>query len=502
MPKLRLLESILQPIINRLPTDVFALIPRSLTRKKGWQFEFPDNKPLIAMTHVCRSWRNVLVSTPSLWTQIDFSMSAESQQAEGFLRRSGDQMLDIYQDLGGQDHIEPFLSATLHNLFRLEGLTICSSLYHLEPLLRNFSASAPELKHLEIQNNSVVEADTKLPKMFGGRMPKLTSLSLFWFRTNLRDLNLPSLTRFSFVTAAKISNRDLISFFERCALLEFIQISLSYPPQKPAPPPRRRVCLAALQELRLDKTACTTGLLDRLILPKCTERMLKGEFTGEAISAHGTPAAQILASSLDHLPVTRGMTKAVVMQSSCTFSGPSGNLSFWWFEGTRENVDAHFFTSFFPISVRQIRELWIGQRTVSYFRSDRTSWEHTAAGLREAFEVLPNVEDLSIVGCKMEPFFQALGATVDGGIFLPGLRKLVIYVGCGEMDASALIRCIKARKERFRPVGEVVVVWEKDPGVDAKREMESLREFVGELVYCVDKAPKLFWRGEENGWWV
>jgi hypothetical protein len=71
---------------------------------------FPMNKPLITMTHVCRSWRNVLLSTPSLWTQIDFSMSTKSQQAEGFLRRSGNQPLDIYQYLedDGSNRTLPF----------------------------------------------------------------------------------------------------------------------------------------------------------------------------------------------------------------------------------------------------------------------------------------------------------------------------------------------------------------------------------------------------------
>ena len=78
--------------------------------------------------------------------------------------------------------------------------------------------------------------------------------------------------------------------------------------------------------------------------------MLEGEFSGETLAQGGSPAARIHVSSIDHLPVTREITKAVAMQNSCTFSGPSGNLSFWWPLGTRINFDVHFFTSFFPIS--------------------------------------------------------------------------------------------------------------------------------------------------------
>jgi len=498
MPKLRSLESILQPI-NRLPKEVFILIPCFFPR--GWDNSwgyFPMNKPLITMTHVCRSWRNLLLSTPSLWTQIDFSMSTESQQAD-FLRRSGNQPLDIYQLLENQDHVEPFLSITLHNLFRLRELSITSFLPHLERLLRNFSSSAPELKYLEIENErDMTQMDIKLPKIFGGRMPKLTSLSLCSIRTNLRDLNFPTLTRFSFETGTNISVRDLTSFFERSPSLEFIQISLSYRSQPPTPPPRRRLCLAALRELRLDQIACTTGLLDHLILPKCTEVMLRGQFTGEIFDAFGDPAAQIHPSSIDHLPVTRGITKAVAIPRSCSFSGPNGNLTFGY---TREYFDADYFASFSPISVLQIRGLWVGQRTESWYNSKPRPWKQTAGGVHSAFEVLTKVEDLTIVSCETEPFFATLGATVDGGVLLPGLQRLTVYVGCGDLNVSALTRCVETRGEHSHPLGEVTVVWEEDPGVDVMQEVESLGVFVGKLIHRVGETPQLGWRDKECGRW-
>ena len=179
----------------------------------------------------------MLLSALSLWTQIDFSVLEKSQQAEVFIRRSGNQLLDIYQDLTFQDDIEPFLSITLHNEFRLQGLSIVSYLPYFEPLLRKFSASAPELKRLEIPSQGAMESSTKLPKIFGGRMPKLTSLSLQWLHTNLRDLDLPSLTRFDFVTGTDTSIQDLISFFKRCPSLGFIDLCFSYSAQTPTPPP-------------------------------------------------------------------------------------------------------------------------------------------------------------------------------------------------------------------------------------------------------------------------
>jgi len=189
------------------------------------------------------------------------------------------------------------------------------------------------------------------------------------------------------------------------------------------------------------------------------------------------------------------------MPNSCTFSGPNGNLSFWCFWENRGAFNAEFFTLFSPISVLQIRELWVGQRTEPGFDSKRGPWKKTVAGVRGAFEVLTKVEGLTIVSCETEPFFATLGATVGDGVLLPGLQRLTVYDGCGDLDVPALTRCAKARREHFQPLGEVTVVWEKDPGADVVQEVESLREFVGELIHRVGEAPKLVWRGEKYGGW-
>ena len=125
------------------------------------------------------------------------------------------------------------------------------------------------------------------------------------------------------------------------------------------------------------------------------------------------------------------------------------------------------------------------------FSNKRTSWKQTAAGVRGAFEVLTDVKGLTIVRCKMEPFLQTLVETVDGRILLPGLQKLMVYIGCGDMDVSALIQCTRTRKEHFRPLGEVTVVWEKDPRAGVRDEAESLREFVGELIHRYTMASRV-----------
>ena len=493
LQKLRCLESILQPI-NRLPKDTLTLIPRFFTNEEWAHDTFPMNKPLITMTHVCRSWRNTLLSTPSLWTQIDFSTS-NSKQAKGFLGRSGKQLLDVYQFFESEDDVEPFLSTTLRNMYRLRRLDIASFLLYLEPVLTRFTGPAPELTHLRIANEpDTTDRDMKLPStIFKVQLPKLESLSLAYVHSNLRGFNFPSLTWFDFTTGTSISVRDLTSFFERCPSLESIEINLSYAPQPPIPPPHKRVRLAALKKLKLDQTASTSGLLDHLILPNYVEVMLRGQFTGEKFDCRGGPAAQIHPSSVNHISAMKGITKAAAMPNSCIFSGPNGYLRFWCFQENRKSFDAEFFTSFSPISVSEIRELLVGTNAESYFGARRKPWTPDAARVRGAFTVLKKVEDLTILGCKTAPFFVTLGATVDNRLLLPGLRRLTIYVGYGDLDLPALIRCAKARLERSRQLGEVTIVFKEDPGADVMQEVESLRELVGELNCRIGATPEVEW---------
>ena len=439
------------------------------------------------MTHVCRSWRNTLLSTPTLWTQIDFSKSPKSQQAKGFLSRSGEQPLDIYQLFEQDDHIEPFLSITLRNMSRLRRLEIFSFLHYLEDLLESFSVSAPVLEYLHVANEtSETERDMELPTMFGGRLPKLTNLSLHSLHTDLRGFSTPSLTRFIFSTSTDTSIQNLISFFERCPLLEFIHLDFPLTPEPPTLPPKKRVRLTSLKELELDQRASTSGLLDHLVLPKCVKMMLKGEFTGEELSKYGDRAARIHPSSIDHLPIMRGITKAVAMRNSCVLSGPNGHLRLFFFDETRDNFDREFFTSLSPISVLEIRELWVGQEIT---RNGRPLGQ-TTAGARGAFGVLTKVEDLSMVNCNTKTFFSALSTTSYDGIILPRLQRLTIYVGRGDLDIPALIQCVKARKGCSRPL-EVTVVFEEKPGADLVEGVESVREFVGELYHHVGLAPRL-----------
>jgi hypothetical protein len=228
--------------------------------------------------------------------------------------------------------------------------------------------------------------------------------------------------------------------------------------------------------------------------------VLKGEFMDRPFDSYGYPAPRIHPSSIDHLPVTRGITKAVAMPHSCILSGPNGNLRFWCFDEVRKYLDAEFFTSFSPIKALQITELWVGKSADGHFYARRTPWKQTVDGVIRAFKVLTKVEDLTIVGCETEALFPTLGPTAEEGILLPRLRKLTVYVAWGDFKILALIRSMSARKGCSQPL-EVTIVLEKEPDVDFLREVDPLRELVGELTCCAGDTPKLAWLGDGGGVW-
>ena len=125
-------------------------------------------------------------------------------------------------------------------------------------------------------------------------------------------------------------------------------------------------------------------------------------------------------------------------------------------------------------------------------------WRPSVTGIRGVFVFLTRMEDLTIVDCDTRPFSTALGVTTaidtGGGILLPALRRLTIYVACGDLDIPDLIRCAKARKKHSRALEEVTIVF-REVGAAALgliRSVEPLRQFVGEVNHRVGETPMLF----------
>ena len=88
----RSVQNSLAPI-NRIPPDVLSFIP-------DYCHADDADQDLIALSHVCRHWRDVFISRSSLWTQLDFM---NIDQTGAYIQRSRSSSLEVYLAKDGDD---------------------------------------------------------------------------------------------------------------------------------------------------------------------------------------------------------------------------------------------------------------------------------------------------------------------------------------------------------------------------------------------------------------
>jgi hypothetical protein len=140
---LRLVRSVKNTFapINQIPQEIFSLIP-------GYR---DTEKALVALTHVCRSWREQLISCSSLWSSLN---CVSVDRTRVYLESSQTSPLDIR--LGGKE-CAPFLHdaflLTLPHRGRLKNLYITALPNDLAKLTKHFShCRAPVLEKLRIHS--------------------------------------------------------------------------------------------------------------------------------------------------------------------------------------------------------------------------------------------------------------------------------------------------------------------------------------------------------------
>ena len=120
--------------INRIPTEVFSLIP-------GYWGVGDVDKNLIAMTHVCRGWRVSLIACSSLWAH---SNCTNTDITRVFIERSKLSPLEIslYKSRYVTYDKDAFLLVVPH-ISRLKSLNIFATSskvsHHTSPALSPFS---------------------------------------------------------------------------------------------------------------------------------------------------------------------------------------------------------------------------------------------------------------------------------------------------------------------------------------------------------------------------
>ncbi|KAI0329165.1 hypothetical protein GY45DRAFT_1325421 [Cubamyces sp. BRFM 1775] len=110
--------------INRLPPEILLYIFKAITREAGYCLD-PYLRPkervstgaLLALTHVCKKWRDVALNCPTLWTCID---NHKTDQMHAFLARSRDVPVNVHLYADHLKQSAPFLARDGHRVKRLD----------------------------------------------------------------------------------------------------------------------------------------------------------------------------------------------------------------------------------------------------------------------------------------------------------------------------------------------------------------------------------------------
>ncbi|KAI0309527.1 hypothetical protein OF83DRAFT_1273158 [Amylostereum chailletii] len=128
----------------------------------------PNNLGWIVVTHVCRRWRQVALSTAILWSNINCRLS-ERWATEMFTRARNSPATYVIDEGDSVEHHRAILSQHLSHLKEISGIEDRHATTSPAPLLESFDWE------MDSSNADVVSLP---PNMFAGHAPRLRSLNL------------------------------------------------------------------------------------------------------------------------------------------------------------------------------------------------------------------------------------------------------------------------------------------------------------------------------------
>ena len=403
--------------VNRIPPEVLSLIPDYL--------EVEDrDESLIALTHVCRSWREIFVSCPSLWTWLDFT---DIEKTRVYIERSKCAPLEIHLELPYEE--EAFLLAIPH-IHRLKTLWVSGDPAELLPVLvEHFSCPLPLLNELEI--DFPYDDDPTLPHgLFNGDFSSLHKLTLTGVTTALPWRDLSNLTTFNLsgVPEGGILLTQLLDFFESTSNLRHIQLDTSLPNSSDAPT-ERVVPLPHLKDLSMCLfTEEEQPILNHLSIPVGASLHLELEFVNEE-----PPFSSSLLESPGNLRNLSHITAVNLCfdpnQRNIRLNGPSGELCIlrsWKREERSLDTGASQVIQYldqFDIS----RTQWLTISLYNYRPSNPA--QITKLAVHRILRPMEDLRTLMLIHGEGLPFIRALtpGENPDKVVLCPRLEEIIIY---------------------------------------------------------------------------
>ena len=479
MEVLRLVRSVKNSFasINLIPPEVLSHIPDHLDK-------YNTDRDLIALTHVCRRWRTIFISRPSLWSHLD---CPNIDKTRAYIERSKAAPLEIsLQDMHGKSYTREAFLLAAPDIDRLRRMTIFMTDIPDDILTSHFFCRAPLLKELDIANFG---AHFRFPSnaFLDGDLSLLRDLRLTEVITHLPWKNLSSLTTFYLcaIPEDRISVTQLLNFFENAPLLHTISFEYSIPDSSDASP-GRVVSLPSLKTLAITAYLPHSTLLNHLSIPSGASLVLEFEFSGDTFPI------------LDHLPRPSENIKilshvtAINLLFEATWKclrlgGPNGEIYVMAYHRSYRYdplyaVDCQILRSLDQSIPSTTKRLAISKLKLPPLPVNNSQVFQTLSSMNE-------LRSLTLTECHNLPLIRALNPNENASniVICPKLKDLVFYIR--ERDwllITEVLNMTKKRASRDMKLSSITFV---GLGGLVLEEELKLREYVGRVDYRVDEAP-------------
>ena len=478
---LRLVRSVKNSFapISRIPPELLFLVTRYLDNDR-------TDKALIALTHVCRGWREVLTTFSSLWTRLD---CANVEKTRVYLKRSKYSPLEvILRKYGVSRYRTDAFQLVIPHISRAGSLTLTGGGSLFQILTTHFSCPIPLLRNLDID---LVLATFPVLNctLFNGDLSSLCKLRLSGVDPHLPWKNMSKLTSFALqrVPGNKISVTQLLDLFENATFLS--EIKLGSAPNSSDAPPERVVPLPHLKSLTiLTDLQRSSTLLNHLSIPPGAFLLLGFDLPGDE-----SLLRTLLPKTSDNLQNISCITSVYLDFVDENFvirlNGPSGKLRLCgyrdlWTGTTPMIPDRVLLQSLDNFALSKTQELGIAMyESVALRRGDTFAPHHILGAMGD-------LRTLSLNRCNNLPFILTLDPdqSPSKAVLCPKLESLVLYVKEQWLfHLSELVTMAKARTLEGVKLQSIMLISRDELALE--REVSELREYVTRVEYNFGVIP-------------
>ena len=307
--------------MNKLPPEIISHIVRYVPD------EIPNNtSQIIPLTHVCRHWRKIIISTPEHWTSI--STESGGDLAALSLERAKTAPLEIYLSAPHMREVG-WLRLLRPNIRKTRSLCVVGlqSVREVTTAFQKFPLSTPNLQSLKLVKTETPDSSQSVDPFEWSahslRRLTLEQVPLYRSFLNLRALTMLSLTNLCF----NLNLETLLDFLEENHSLESVTLWVRF--KMPALRSSRRRSPIKINRLRHLSVPCFEATQTQALISNIA--LQRGAHLEIAYCSWDARLKEILTgistAHLSNLP-SPTFIEYQIHRREIQLSGPNGRFSF------------------------------------------------------------------------------------------------------------------------------------------------------------------------------